>query len=463
MGSGGELAEAFAHLAEELTTKRAHLNGQACRPVAMKQALGRWRADFAGYAQHDAHELLSALLDGLHEDLNLRRTTKAAAKAVTATATKDEALGCDAKDCDDAPAVPRRALEPLHARLEASEHLLVARAAAEPECEHVPVSNPTKLSSKKRASLDDEEGSETREDDRDSVLDFDSGCGRALASPAARDCTARSTPTEGESQQSLLYGPWEARDARDAAASELVCDEDGDVAVERREAIVFSCDDEACLDTTSAKRGRSSMSSSGRQGERRVTESVAEVSRTESESPASCDDEEESGVCGADEEKGCCGTGGLLAEDSADATRRSLSSSHQASCEEQHSRRASREQPCSKIEELLGGRFVSELRCPLCRAVSSTRESFMRVGSASFPHAAHTLVLNFCARESECVDTTFGCERATCIYISRELRDTRAVSLLAAAALRDTLCVSMMAKYHRRLCETLCFCVTFKN
>ena len=39
-------------------------------PKNFKQTLGRWAPQFEGFNQHDAHELLAFLLDGLHEDLN---------------------------------------------------------------------------------------------------------------------------------------------------------------------------------------------------------------------------------------------------------------------------------------------------------------------------------------------------------------------------------------------------------
>lgn len=39
-------------------------------PKNFKTTLGRWAPQFEGFNQHDAHELLAFLLDGLHEDLN---------------------------------------------------------------------------------------------------------------------------------------------------------------------------------------------------------------------------------------------------------------------------------------------------------------------------------------------------------------------------------------------------------
>ena len=35
--------------------------------------VGKFAPQFSGYQQHDSHELLAFLLDGLHEDLNLVR------------------------------------------------------------------------------------------------------------------------------------------------------------------------------------------------------------------------------------------------------------------------------------------------------------------------------------------------------------------------------------------------------
>jgi ubiquitin carboxyl-terminal hydrolase 4/11/15 len=39
-------------------------------PTDLKRAIGKFQPMFIGYDQHDSGELISYLLDGLHEDLN---------------------------------------------------------------------------------------------------------------------------------------------------------------------------------------------------------------------------------------------------------------------------------------------------------------------------------------------------------------------------------------------------------
>ena len=39
-------------------------------PRALKRAIGEYKSNFAGCDQQDSQELLGAVLDGLHEDLN---------------------------------------------------------------------------------------------------------------------------------------------------------------------------------------------------------------------------------------------------------------------------------------------------------------------------------------------------------------------------------------------------------
>ncbi|KAJ7971697.1 Ubiquitin carboxyl-terminal hydrolase [Quillaja saponaria] len=66
LGMNGELALTFGDLVRKLWVPGA-------RPVAprmFKMKLSHFAPQFSGYNQHDSHELLAFLLDGLHEDLN---------------------------------------------------------------------------------------------------------------------------------------------------------------------------------------------------------------------------------------------------------------------------------------------------------------------------------------------------------------------------------------------------------
>ena len=69
--------------------------GLAVSPTAFKKVLGKFAPRFAGYQQHDSHELLAFLLDGLHEDLN-RVTQKATFEAAEATGPADGAAAAQA-------------------------------------------------------------------------------------------------------------------------------------------------------------------------------------------------------------------------------------------------------------------------------------------------------------------------------------------------------------------------------
>ena len=64
---GGALAETYGNLLEEIW------NGQNSylAPRQFKLMIGKHAPQFSGFQQHDSHELLAFLLDGLHEDLNL--------------------------------------------------------------------------------------------------------------------------------------------------------------------------------------------------------------------------------------------------------------------------------------------------------------------------------------------------------------------------------------------------------
>ncbi|KAK9103955.1 hypothetical protein Sjap_021209 [Stephania japonica] len=66
IGMHGELAIAFGDLLRKLWS----IGQASIAPRAFKGKLARFAPQFSGYNQHDSHELLAFLLDGLHEDLN---------------------------------------------------------------------------------------------------------------------------------------------------------------------------------------------------------------------------------------------------------------------------------------------------------------------------------------------------------------------------------------------------------
>ena len=70
LGMKGELAEEYANLCKSLWAG----NVSAVAPRDFKYKLERFAPAFSGYQQHDSQELLSFLLDGLHEDLNRVKT-----------------------------------------------------------------------------------------------------------------------------------------------------------------------------------------------------------------------------------------------------------------------------------------------------------------------------------------------------------------------------------------------------
>ncbi|KAM9752836.1 LOW QUALITY PROTEIN: ubiquitin carboxyl-terminal hydrolase 11-like [Menidia menidia] len=66
LGMGGEIAEAYADLVKQIWSGRH----SSVVPRVFKTKVGHFASQFLGYQQHDSQELLSFLLDGLHEDLN---------------------------------------------------------------------------------------------------------------------------------------------------------------------------------------------------------------------------------------------------------------------------------------------------------------------------------------------------------------------------------------------------------
>ena len=66
LGMKGEIARAFGELMKNLWSG----SFTYVVPRNFKMAVGRFAPSFSGYAQQDSQELLTFLLDGLHEDLN---------------------------------------------------------------------------------------------------------------------------------------------------------------------------------------------------------------------------------------------------------------------------------------------------------------------------------------------------------------------------------------------------------
>ncbi|CAI2373272.1 unnamed protein product [Moneuplotes crassus] len=66
LGTGGKLAIQFARLMNEMWNDEAPV----VTPWSFKKIVGSFQPMFSGFAQHDSAELLSFVLDGLHEDMN---------------------------------------------------------------------------------------------------------------------------------------------------------------------------------------------------------------------------------------------------------------------------------------------------------------------------------------------------------------------------------------------------------
>ncbi len=66
LGFKGELAKCFCQILRKLWSGEYDY----FQPRKLKTIIARRSSHFSGYSQHDSHEFLSYLLDGLHEDLN---------------------------------------------------------------------------------------------------------------------------------------------------------------------------------------------------------------------------------------------------------------------------------------------------------------------------------------------------------------------------------------------------------
>ncbi|VDN15199.1 unnamed protein product [Dibothriocephalus latus] len=68
LGSRGLFARRFANLIKRMWSEDS--TEKAIYPRELTMAICNYAPQFAGYEQHDAHELMMLLLDVLHEDLN---------------------------------------------------------------------------------------------------------------------------------------------------------------------------------------------------------------------------------------------------------------------------------------------------------------------------------------------------------------------------------------------------------
>eukprot|EP01083_Nonionella_stella_P097758 274810_1 len=93
LGMQGSLIRAFASTLHNIWDVHhyEHLRSKAIKPTSLKRAIGTFAPQFAGYAQHDAMELLAFLLDGCHEDCN-RILNKPYTPAIEANGRSDKVV-----------------------------------------------------------------------------------------------------------------------------------------------------------------------------------------------------------------------------------------------------------------------------------------------------------------------------------------------------------------------------------
>ena len=93
IGMKGELATAFGNLMNEVWKG----NSGVISPHEMKSVIGQFAPQFAGFGQQDSHELITFMLDGIHEDLN-RCIQKPFVESIVGNGENDEQIAKESWD-----------------------------------------------------------------------------------------------------------------------------------------------------------------------------------------------------------------------------------------------------------------------------------------------------------------------------------------------------------------------------
>ncbi|OHT16694.1 hypothetical protein TRFO_41622 [Tritrichomonas foetus] len=90
IGMHGKLAQAFVDVTERIWS--GSLNSFS--PQELKDVIGEFAPQFSGYGQQDSHELITFMLDGIHEDLN-RVVEKPVVDGINGDGTNDEEIAIE--------------------------------------------------------------------------------------------------------------------------------------------------------------------------------------------------------------------------------------------------------------------------------------------------------------------------------------------------------------------------------
>ena len=94
IGMKGDLARAFAKLAVAVWTDNQYDSTIRGDISMLREVIGRFAPQFSGFHQQDSHELMTFMLDGIHEDLN-RCHTKPVVEAVEGDGTNDREIAAE--------------------------------------------------------------------------------------------------------------------------------------------------------------------------------------------------------------------------------------------------------------------------------------------------------------------------------------------------------------------------------